>query len=100
MMNGAYEGTHGNCSVNPLVGRENETLEKNGNGKKVLVIGAGVAGLCAAELLADRGFSVTVLEKRIVQAGRSILPINLRIKQNFIGVLMTLYLTALQKALK
>lgn len=70
MMNGAYEGTHGNCSVNPLVGRENETLEKNGNGKKVLVIGAGVAGLCAAELLADRGFSVTVLEKADCAGGQ------------------------------
>lgn len=70
MMNGAYEGTHGNCSVNPLVGRENETLQKNGNGKKVLVIGAGVAGLCAAELLADRGFSVTVLEKADCAGGQ------------------------------
>lgn len=63
MMNGAYTGTHGHCSVNPFVGRENEKLPDNGNGRKVVIIGAGVAGLTAAELLAKRGFDVKVLEK-------------------------------------
>lgn len=70
MMNGAYTGTHGCCSVNPFVGREAETLKKNGNGRKVLIVGAGVAGLCAAELLAERGFSVTVLEKETCAGGQ------------------------------
>lgn len=70
MMNGAYTGTHGGCSVNPFVGREKETLLKNGNGKKVLIIGAGVAGLSAAEMLARRGFSVTVLEKEACAGGQ------------------------------
>ncbi|WP_417709201.1 FAD-dependent oxidoreductase [Roseibium aggregatum] len=31
-------------------------------GRKVLVIGAGIAGLAAAKTLTDNGFSVTVLE--------------------------------------
>lgn len=63
MMEGAYVGDHGHCSVNPFVGRENEHLKENGNGRKVVVIGAGAAGLMAAELLAKRKFDVTVIEK-------------------------------------
>lgn len=64
MQNNAYIGSHGECSVNPLVGHETEELPKNGNGRKVAVIGAGPAGLCAAELLADRGFDVHLYEKK------------------------------------
>lgn len=70
MMHGAYEGDHGYCSVNPLVGRETETLPKNGNGKKVVIVGAGVAGLTSAELLAKRNFDVTVLEKENKAGGQ------------------------------
>lgn len=70
MMKGAYKYTHGNCSVNPFVGRENVSLKRNGNGRKVLIIGAGCAGLTAAELLSKRGFDVTVLEKESKQGGQ------------------------------
>ncbi len=70
MMEGAYVGEHGHCSVNPFVGRENIPLKKDGNGRKVLVIGAGVAGLTAAELLSRRGFDVTVLEKDDAPGGQ------------------------------
>lgn len=70
MMKGAYKYTHGNCSVNPFVGRENVSLNQNGNGRKVLIIGAGCAGLTAAELLSKRGFDVTVLEKESKQGGQ------------------------------
>lgn len=70
MMKGAYNYTHGNCSVNPFVGRENVSLKQNGNGRKVLIIGAGCAGLTAAELLSKRGFDVTVLEKESKQGGQ------------------------------
>jgi 2,4-dienoyl-CoA reductase-like NADH-dependent reductase (Old Yellow Enzyme family)/thioredoxin reductase len=70
MMKGAYKYTHGNCSVNPFVGRENVSLKQNGNGRKVLIIGAGCAGLTAAELLSNRGFDVTVLEKESKQGGQ------------------------------
>ena len=69
-MEGAYKYTHGNCSVNPFVGRENVSLKQNGNGRKVLIIGAGCAGLTAAELLSKRGFDVTVLEKESKQGGQ------------------------------
>ncbi len=64
MQNNAYIGSHGECSVNPLVGHENAPLKKDGTGKKAVVIGAGPAGLCAAELLADRGFEVLLYEKK------------------------------------
>lgn len=70
MMKGAYKYIHGNCSVNPFVGRENVSLKQNGNGRKVLIIGAGCAGLTAAELLSKRGFDVTVLEKESKQGGQ------------------------------
>lgn len=70
MMKGAYKYTHGKCSVNPFVGRENVSLKQNGNGRKVLIIGAGCAGLTAAELLSKRGFDVTVLEKESKQGGQ------------------------------
>lgn len=63
MQHNAYKGSHANCSVNPLLGHERYALKKDGNGRKVLVIGAGVAGLTAAQTLAERGFSVKVYEK-------------------------------------
>ena len=39
--------------------------------KKVIVIGAGFAGLSAATGLASKGFEVTVLEKNSTQIGRA-----------------------------
>ena len=63
MQNNAYIGDHGYCAVNPLVGSEDYELPKDGNGRKVLVVGSGPAGLTAAELMAKRGFDVTVMEK-------------------------------------
>lgn len=70
MMNGAYKYTHGKCSVNPFVGREDVKLKHNGNTRKAVIIGAGCAGLTAAELLAKRGFDVTVFEKDSKQGGQ------------------------------
>ncbi len=70
MMHNAYNYDHGHCSVNPFVGREQVELNKNGNGRRVVIVGAGAAGLTAAELLADRGFSVTVLEKNNEAGGQ------------------------------
>lgn len=70
MMEGAYIGDHGHCSVNPFVGREREKLAENGRNRKVVIIGAGPAGLTAAELLAKRKFDVTVLEKNEKAGGQ------------------------------
>lgn len=70
MQNNAYSGDHGYCAVNPLVGAEDYLLKNNGNGRKVIVVGAGPAGLTAAELLAKRGFNVTVYEKETTAGGQ------------------------------
>lgn len=55
------------CSVNPRMSKEtvytDEAFTKDGNGRKVVVIGGGPAGLEAATLAAQKGFSVTLFEK-------------------------------------
>lgn len=73
MQTNAYTGGHGKCSVNPKIGRDNLELVKNGDGRKVVVVGAGPAGLTAAEQLADRGFSVTLIEKEEKAGGQLVL---------------------------
>ena len=70
MQNNAYSGDHGYCAVNPFVGEEDYKLPKDGDGRKVMVIGAGPAGLTAAELMAKRGFKVTVYEKEANPGGQ------------------------------
>ena len=70
MQNNAYIGDHGYCAVNPFVGSESYTLPENGNGKEIVVVGSGPAGLTAAELLARRKFKVTLFEKENVLGGQ------------------------------
>lgn len=70
MMENAYVYSHGHCSVNTFVGREGEKLIKNGKGRKVVVIGAGPAGLTAANILAQRDFKVVVIEKESCVGGQ------------------------------
>ena len=42
-----------------------------GRGRETVVIGAGLAGLSAAVILAERGFDVTVLEKNSYIGGKA-----------------------------
>lgn len=54
------------CTVNPLIGREGQGLEEIGKAekrKKVMVIGAGPAGMEVARVCALRGHEVTLYEK-------------------------------------
>lgn len=76
MQNNAYTGDHGYCAVNPFVGSEKYELEKISDNKKVMVVGAGPAGLTAAENLKKRGFDVTVYEKESKAGGQ----VNLAVK--------------------
>ena len=73
MQNNAYIGSHGECSVNPFVGHEKEELKADGNARKVVIVGAGPAGLTAADILARRKFDVTVIEKSNKVGGQLVL---------------------------
>ena len=63
------------CAVNPRLGRERETAAplKNGGGRTVVIVGAGPAGLAAAEVLGLRGFKPIVLEQNAQPGGQLLL---------------------------
>ena len=71
-MTNAKVGQSGECALNPGVGREPAYEEPvpDGQGRSVLVVGAGIAGLAAAECMARRGFAVTVWEKGTEPGGQ------------------------------
>lgn len=60
------------CAVNPRMGREHETQtpRKNGNGRVVAIVGAGPAGLMAAEILGLRNFRPVVFERNAFVGGQ------------------------------
>ncbi len=70
MMSGAYKGDHAHCSVNPGLGYEGKKLDICIEQKNIVIIGAGVAGLTAAEILSKRNFNVTVFEKKAFAGGQ------------------------------
>lgn len=55
------------CTVNPTVGREGkfneDTLKRSGEGKTVVVVGGGPAGMQAALICAQRDYQVKLLER-------------------------------------
>ncbi len=60
------------CIYNPVAGREGRWagLPRTAASKKVVVVGAGPAGMEAARVAAERGHSVTVLEKSASLGGQ------------------------------
>jgi len=55
------------CTVNPRLGREyqfnDSTMQYDGNGRVIAVVGGGPAGMQASITLAQRGFDVTVFDE-------------------------------------
>ena len=65
-INEFVEGGHPQCSVNPRTGNEDiypEVAHDVARPKRVVVVGAGPAGVIAATTLAKRGHNVTLFEK-------------------------------------
>ena len=59
------------CTMNPITGKEGSvSLDKTDNPKKVMIIGAGPAGLEAAWVAARCGHSVTLYEKQTHPGGQ------------------------------
>ena len=50
------------CLLNPFLGHEAQGYPKAEKSKKVMVIGGGVAGMCAAFVAAERGHDVSLYE--------------------------------------
>lgn len=73
-MTNAWVGKAGECALNVSMGRENEynNMPKDGEGRRIVVIGAGPAGLTAAQTLLHRGFKVTVIERNEKAGGQVI----------------------------
>ena len=65
------------CVQNPAAGREKRmgigTLEPAADKKRIMVVGAGIAGLKVAEIAAKRGHQVTVYEKADEVGGQMLL---------------------------
>jgi len=65
-----FRDTELSCTVRPNLGHENEPewgyygFEKDKEQKKVIIVGAGVAGLQAGAVAAEKGHDVTIYEKR------------------------------------
>lgn len=73
-MTNAWVGKAGECALNMSMGREEEffNMPQDGEGRHIVVIGAGPAGLTAAHTLLHRGFKVTVIEKEEKPGGQVI----------------------------
>lgn len=64
-----YKGEPICCLVNPFLGHEIDGLKPADTKKKVMVIGGGVAGMCAAYIAAERGHDVTLYEAGDILGG-------------------------------
>jgi len=78
------EGLGFGCAGNPLSGRESEGgLKPLDKKKRVLVIGAGPAGMELAGLAAERGHEVTLWEKAAELGGQITLSSKVRMNRNY-----------------
>lgn len=64
-----YAGNPICCLTNPCLGKESTPIKKAETSKKVMVIGGGVGGLCAAFLAKEKGYEVDLYEAKEVLGG-------------------------------
>ena len=80
----AFKGKVASCLVNPLACHETEIiLQKVIKRKKILVVGAGPAGLAYAVTAANRGHDVTLIEKSNAIGGQFNMAKNIPGKEEF-----------------
>jgi len=85
------------CSVNPLMGKEyKKRILPTQSPKKVLIVGAGPAGLEAARVAALRGHKVEVFDKR-VKIGGFLLEAAVPSFKQHLNELLAYYTTQLRK---
>jgi 2,4-dienoyl-CoA reductase-like NADH-dependent reductase (Old Yellow Enzyme family) len=85
-----YEGNEALCIHNPATGREatmpQAILRTDGPRRRVVVVGAGPAGLEAARVAAERGHSVLVLEAAEQAGGQILLVARSPRRRELIGI--------------
>ena len=85
-----YEGREALCIHNPATGREatmpHEVARSEGPGRKVVVVGAGPAGLEAARIAAGRGHEVVLFEAADQPGGQIRLAARTRRRAELIGI--------------
>jgi 2,4-dienoyl-CoA reductase-like NADH-dependent reductase (Old Yellow Enzyme family)/thioredoxin reductase len=62
-LGGVKSGQGLGCIINPLVGKENETIAPPTRIKNIAVVGGGLSGMTSAITLKQRGHKVTLFEK-------------------------------------
>ncbi len=86
-----YEGHEALCIHNPATGREASmphVIARGSNGaKKVVVVGAGPAGLEAARVTAARGHSVDLIEAAPVAGGQIVLATKVNRRKEMVGII-------------
>jgi N-methyl-L-proline demethylase len=85
-----YQGGEAYCIHNPATGRELKmphVIMKAAHKKKVVIIGAGPAGLEAARVAAERGHDVAVLEAASEAGGQIRLTARSKRKSEMIGII-------------